>query len=226
MTTHFLAGIDIGQTTDPSALAVLEKTGHRDQAVYSVVHLQRFELSTPYGDVVTETLKLMATPPLIGAPLAIDHTGVGKAVFQMFQRRRIEGNGPFYRILITAGHLASKDEDGNHLVPKKDLVAVLKVLFQSGRIKIAKELKHAALLAKELPNFNAKITLAAGADIESWRERPHDDLVLAVAMAAWLGNEGYGEYGEMLGFTDGNHINVLDAPEGVFNNFPGPTPWD
>jgi hypothetical protein len=28
---------------------------------------------------------------------------------------------------------------------------------------------------------------SAGADALSWREQPHDDLVLAVALAAWYG---------------------------------------
>jgi hypothetical protein len=35
--------------------------------------------------------------------------------------------------------------------------------------------------------FRAKSPLSAHGALEVWRERPHDDLVLAVAIAAWLG---------------------------------------
>jgi hypothetical protein len=43
------------------------------------------------------------------------------------------------------------------------------------------------LLVKELDNFKVKVTVAANETFESWREKDHDDLVLATAIAAWLG---------------------------------------
>jgi hypothetical protein len=63
----YLAGIDLGQTTEPSALAVLEKTGSREQAVYSLRVLDRFELGTRYEDVAPETLGRLTAAPLAGA---------------------------------------------------------------------------------------------------------------------------------------------------------------
>jgi hypothetical protein len=42
-------------------------------------------------------------------------------------------------------------------------------------------------LVEELQNFQVKVTAADKEDALSWRERPHDDLVLAVAIAAWQG---------------------------------------
>jgi hypothetical protein len=41
------------------------------------------------------------------------------------------------------------------------------------------------ILVRELGTFSVKITSAANETFESWRERDHDDLVLAVALAAW-----------------------------------------
>ena len=38
---------------------------------------------------------------------------------------------------------------------------------------------------KELQNFQVKITLSANETFGSWREGIHDDLVLAVSLAAW-----------------------------------------
>jgi hypothetical protein len=54
-------------------------------------------------------------------------------------------------------------------------------------LKIAEELPHAEILVGELTTFSTKITLAGNETFEAWRERDHDDMVLAVAMALWLG---------------------------------------
>jgi hypothetical protein len=49
----------------------------------------------------------------------------------------------------------------------------------------------AETLREELQNFKVTISAGghdrygAGGDALSWREQPHDDLVLAVALAAW-----------------------------------------
>jgi hypothetical protein len=59
-------------------------------------------------------------------------------------------------------------------------------LLSSRRLKIAKELAEAELLVAELTAFSAKITLAGNETFEAWRERDHDDMVLAVALALWL----------------------------------------
>jgi hypothetical protein len=45
------------------------------------------------------------------------------------------------------------------------------------------------LLVQELENFRAKVTTAKNEGLESWREGRHDDLILAVAVAAWLGEQ-------------------------------------
>ena len=48
------------------------------------------------------------------------------------------------------------------------------------------ELPEAEILVAELKAFSVKITQAGNETFESWRERDHDDMVLAVAMALWL----------------------------------------
>jgi hypothetical protein len=55
------------------------------------------------------------------------------------------------------------------------------------RITVAKDLPLTKTLESELGTFKVKITGAANETYEAWREGQHDDLVLAVAMAAWLG---------------------------------------
>jgi len=72
-------------------------------------------------------------------------------------------------------------------VPKKELVASLQVLLQTRRLKVAKTLPEAATLVRELETFRVKVTEAANETFGAWREGQHDDLVLAVALAAWMG---------------------------------------
>jgi hypothetical protein len=62
---------------------------------------------------------------------------------------------------------------------------VLQVLLQSRRLKVLETLPFAKELCSELQNFRVKITAAANETFASWREREHDDLVLATAMAGW-----------------------------------------
>ena len=47
-----------------------------------------------------------------------------------------------------------------------------------------------AVLMKELQTFRVKIRTSANETFESWRERDHDDMVLAVALAVWMGEHG------------------------------------
>jgi hypothetical protein len=98
-------------------------------------------------------------------------------------------------ILITSGHSVTQ-EGGSFHVPKKELASVLQVLLQSRRIKVASALAEAATLVREPENFKVKITLAANETYEAWREGMHDDLVLAVAVAAWLGENLIGMFRE------------------------------
>jgi hypothetical protein len=43
------------------------------------------------------------------------------------------------------------------------------------------------MLAKELAAFQVKVSESAEMEMDAWRQGAHDDLVLAVAIAAWLG---------------------------------------
>jgi hypothetical protein len=43
------------------------------------------------------------------------------------------------------------------------------------------------MLARELAAFQVKVSTSAAEEMGAWREGAHDDLVLAVAVAMWLG---------------------------------------
>jgi hypothetical protein len=180
----YISGLDLGQTNDPTALAVLEQTGAGKEKSYGVRYLERFPLGTSYTAICALVAQRMK--PLPGSTLAVDQTGVGRPVVDLLRGSKM--NVSLRPITITAGHTARRDEETRDWhVPKKDLVACLHVLFGSKRLKILKSLPDAALLVKELDNFSTKITLAANEVYGPLREGQHDDLVLAVALACWVG---------------------------------------
>ncbi len=59
------------------------------------------------------------------------------------------------------------------------------------RVYAVLTLKEAQTLVSGLQAFKVSISLKGhdsyGNDVGQWRENPHDDLVLAVALAAWYG---------------------------------------
>jgi hypothetical protein len=184
-------GLDLGQQQDHSAVAVLERTWALDPGdpkvltrSYALRHLKRWQLGTSYTTIVAELAELAGKPPLDWPVLGVDQTGVGGAVVGMLRAAALPAR--LRPVLITAGHAALLAEDGVFHVAKKELVSVLQVLLQSRRLKIA-PLPERDLLLREFQTFRVKVTAAANETFEAWRERDHDDLVLAVAIAAWLG---------------------------------------
>jgi hypothetical protein len=157
---------------------------------------------------VRDVAALVRTPPLSSPTLAVDKTGVGAAVVDLFQGGVAAELRP---VLLTAGHVTTQAEDGSWHVPKKELVSTLQVLFQNRRLTIAPMLER-ELLVKELLAFRVKITVAANETFEAWRERDHDDLVLAVALACWVGERCPAWGPEAFGWdTSGSVIDKLPA---------------
>jgi hypothetical protein len=184
----YYAGLDLGLPGQFSALAVVEKRcaltadGDEGTAAYAVRHLQRFPPGTPYSVVVEAVRAVFADPPIKGGTLVVDQTAVGRAVFESVRDAKI---GASVRgLTVTAGHGVQADDCGGVLVPKKDLVGVLQVLLQEKRLKVAQTLEHARTLTEELHQFQLK-AVPLKPDALEWRERPHDDLVLAVGIATW-----------------------------------------
>jgi hypothetical protein len=217
----YIVGLDLGQASDFTALAILERRRpydgldspvetfhvHRNwygldtvavrsgapktEMTHAVRHLERFPLGTPYPTICECLVELFERPPLVNATLVVDQTGVGRAVLDLISRARPRAT--IRPITITAGHTIVPDGAGWH-VPKKELVSTLQVLLQSRRLQVARQLPMAPLLGKELEAFRVKITASANETFESWRERDHDDLVLAVALAAWVGERGLQQF--------------------------------
>ncbi len=197
----FFVGLDLGQSADFTALAVVEGVkegafeGKEASEHLHLRHLERYPLRTPYPEIAEKVAALMRDPRLSKeeyspdaerfferAPrLIVDSTGVGRAVSDLLAAEGLS----FTAVTITGGERAH-GSGGAYRVPKRDLVAALEVPFHTGALKVAEGLKLWPTLREELLGFRRKISLKTAHDsYEHWREGDHDDLVLAAALACW-----------------------------------------
>jgi hypothetical protein len=173
-------GLDLGQVNDFTALAVLHKQPD------GALHLKTLDRTRgeKYPEMVRAVARYLGRPELARAVVAADQTGCGRPVVDALREampgRRILG------VTVTSGNAVTSPEPWSANVPKKTLVSTAQLCLQDGRLKIASTLKHAELLTQELTNFKVKITASANEVFGEWREGEHDDLVFAVAAAAWL----------------------------------------
>jgi len=185
---RYTVGLDLGQTKDYTALVILERHGEAEKAIFQARHLERFPLGTPYPAIVAAVAEMLKQPSLSKEKvrLAVDETGVGAPVVDLFRQARL--NAVLHPIHITGGSTVNRDR-GVEYVPKRNLVSVVQVALQTDKLKVASALPEAQTLVRELQNFQVKITDAANDTYGAWREGTHDDLVLAVALALYAGKK-------------------------------------
>lgn len=155
---------------------------------YQLRHLQRFPLGTSYPAIVDDVTAMLDREPLRSGTvvLALDWTGVGRPVLDMFTRAKPRAR--LVPVSIHGGDSVVRDGPGWH-VPKRDLISTTQVALQTGRLRIAGNLAEAETLTAELRDYRVKLS-ASGHDSYSAREGQHDDLVLSVALAVWSSEHG------------------------------------
>ncbi|MGB7041873.1 MAG: hypothetical protein WBD83_20095, partial [Xanthobacteraceae bacterium] len=206
----WIVGVDLGQSIDPTAICALhhrvvpldkwtpndrrqswrqERETHLD-----VRYLLRLPLGMAYPGQVQEVALLKSRPPLNAAELVIDETGVGRAVGDLFDLAGLSPN----RITITAGLEATQHGAKGWHVPKEMLISNLEARLHTGELRIAAGLAEANALADELKDFKRKVSEAGRVSFNA-RSGTHDDLVLAVAIAAWFAGNRHEVSQEPLG---------------------------
>ncbi len=110
--TDYILGLDLGQSQDFTALAVLQRASFPwlgKPTRYTCRVLRRWPVGTPYPEIAHSLRELMETRtasallPLAGAPLVVDATGVGRAVVDLV-RPIPQPPGYVTSVVLTAGH--------------------------------------------------------------------------------------------------------------------------
>lgn len=194
---EYCLGWDIGQTTDPSALALVRRqrtpipfedggvgsdlVQRLGDDVFTVLALERLPLGMNYVDqAAIVKSRLAIAQQRAGAPVALvlDQTGVGRAVANIATLPGLE----FTAITICDG-LVDDRNSSEWRIGKSVLCSILSAVFHSKTLKILSTLKEAAVLADEIQNFRAVINESNGNVAYGARSSKHDDLTLALCCA-------------------------------------------
>jgi hypothetical protein len=199
--TRFVVGIDLGQTIDSTAVAVIEHSVQpletwapapaKSSNYYSILrqdtetrfdvrHLERLPLGTSYPSQVQHVVELMSRPPLRGCDLVVDQTGVGAAVADLFDRTALKP----VRVIISAGFDAVHHGKNKWSVPKTEIISALDARLNTQELRFAATLRESEAMREELKDFRRHLT-SAGRATYTARAGAHDDLVLAVGIALW-----------------------------------------
>jgi hypothetical protein len=202
-TIEFALGVDLGRQADFTAISLIEKHVRpvpldHPHAVdstlrqrvfpprFTIRHLERRALGEDYIQQAQRVAQIVTNPQIRGrCELVVDKTGVGVAVVDIFRR---DFGLDLVGVTITGGSSETQDPDPrcpqDWRVPKINLVSVLQAAFNRGDLKVAKDIAERDTLAKELGDFQVKLT-DAGTVTTGARSGSHDDLVLSVAIALW-----------------------------------------
>lgn len=206
----YIVSVDLGQSMDHSALAVLRRCWWRpgqnpdpDTAKlwHEVPELIQWPLDTPYPQIIQE---VEATYRAVddglsqwGTRLVVDQSGPGRPVLDALRVKVREANkhAPTrlmrpIGVTITGGESVNVRDDGTLTCPKRDIASALVVEVQAGAFKVAAALPHAATLRDELATFGYKVNRRTQhLGYESLDAAVHDDLVLAAALGLWYSTQ-------------------------------------
>lgn len=172
---------DLAATKDFTAVGVVRAVPAVPRS-YFVGHLDRWR--EPYSATVKRVTALATLPQMRAAALVVDSTGVGSPVLEQL-RAALPGR-VVYGVHFTSGSKPTRGAGPHDLrAPKRDLVSALQVVLQTRRLTYARALPLARTLQDELAAFQETRTESLNLTYEG--AGPHDDLVMCLALAAWVG---------------------------------------
>lgn len=181
-----IAEIGLQEVYEAPTHEELQKDIRKVSYRYNVHQLRRMPLGTSYLDIVDYLATVVNDPILRNPYLVVDGTGVGLPVLQMMQDKGLRPVG----ICITSGYTSSewKTPQGQKIgrtVPKRDIIQNMQGIATQRALRIPETLEGAPAMKEELMNFKYKLSKNGSDTYEAWRDKIHDDLVLAVGIGLW-----------------------------------------
>lgn len=212
----YLLSWDVGQVTDPSAVVGYKVFTDSWPYLYDAIVVSRLPLGTKYTvpkgsgqkGQVEMICELCSREPFINCTLAVDQTGVGRAVVdQLYAAEPHAAICPVTIVASTMGKAKCQKSPYEWHVPKVEIVNALVVASEQRRIlvgpsqadgKVVQQLRDSDTLRAELSTFRTKLSKAGNEQFGTWRQAEHDDLVLAAAIGIWVAeNAGAGWDGKL-----------------------------
>ena len=191
----YFVGLDLGQSRNHSALAVVERAEllldemdwvtyeRRREWRYRMRFLERVPLGTPYPDVAARVRAVVRNEAIARrCTLVMDATGVGAPVLDLLRRAGL-GCG-IDGVILTGGERESHAGGGWH-VRKRDLITGLRVSLDNRELGLPANFGPTRLLIEELRGIETRMNGSGAMRVGAWREGEQDDLVMALALACW-----------------------------------------
>ncbi len=187
---HYIAGLDVAQQSDWTALAILELV----EGEMRLVALDRWQML--YPDTLEELGHIFSDKVFARRTiLATDATGPGLALYEDMVRDdallTTIGKDRITPVVITGGQ--NEERDGRFVrVPKHKLIVTLQSAIRRRQIRVPRKLPLYNILEDELEGYELK--LREGSKQVTFSNNPrdggpeHDDTILALALAWWRVN--------------------------------------
>ncbi len=186
-------GVDLGQKRDPTAIAVVEaenrpREGGGTDTHHLARHLERLPLGTSYPEVARRVATVVAGVAARGSGrprLYVDATGLGTPVVDVLRAGGVVAD--LIPVYFTHGDRRT-EERGEVRLGKAWLVSQMQALLQTGRLHLPRT-TEAEALARELLDYEIRVTENANDTYGAFKTGTHDDLVTALGLAAQEGGE-------------------------------------
>lgn len=189
--TEFFIGVDVGKRIDHSAIVVLALSwfegkqspvdmAHTLHPRITLLYAESLPLGSAHLDLPARLKSILAkcrgahAPYAPKATLAMDATGEGTLI-ELVRRSKVMDQGWFHPVTITGGLSKSDLKDSYTGIPRPDLLTRLRSAFERKLIHLPLDAPGFGDLEHELVNFRS-----------DGRQREHDDLVFACALAVWF----------------------------------------
>ncbi len=182
-------GVDVGQSRDPTAIAVSEadraSPDERAQWRHTLRHLERLPLGLPYPQVAARIAAIVAN---VGAHMAggdrppitlyVDATGVGKPVVDLLVQAGLCPRGVWF----VHGDTRIVRPNGDVSLGKEYLARQLAGLSRARLLRLPRT-AEATALAAELMVYERRVCEAGTDTYGAFQANTHDDLATAVGLA-------------------------------------------
>ncbi len=170
-----IISLSLGTPAEPSAVAMVDprtEFENKDRVNhFDVRHLKRFPADYPISTIAARVEKMMSDKRLAkNCHLLLDITLTGPAPERVFENRGLD---------LESFDLAKTE------TAERDVIGAAQVAQQTNRLHVAKDLELASTLASDILSYDPK-PAARGLDLRGGR---NNDLVLAVSVAIWWGDD-------------------------------------
>ena len=194
----FVIGLDLGQSRDHTALAAVDlvcsdhgldhvSMERKRWPTLRLLFAGRLPLGTDYVLVPAHVKRLIAevqrrqpfgSASRVDLDLIVDAAGPGRPVVDLLRAQNLPAL--MRSVHLTAGHQPVVHPDGKLTIPRRELVANLRMVCEAGNLRIHPGLREWPSLREELLN----ISLTGG-------QTTHDDLAIALALSVWTVTREY-----------------------------------